>query len=124
MTQITLSEHGYKKADLFNLHFKGGLLMSNRTQKIVGSIYDGTNELTPKFVLHFGLARENEDQFIEKPSSLRFDNYQQLESFIFHLLRANVHLGRKTNAITPQNFQPRLKKALEIVEENYRGFLD
>ena len=124
MGQITLSEHGYRTRELFNLHVKGGLIKPNRTQKIVGSLYEAEITLTPKIVIKFGIANESQDIFIEKPSSLRFDSYVQLEALIFHLLRANVFLGRRTNAITPYNFQARLKKAREIVEEYYRGFLE
>jgi hypothetical protein len=121
MQELKLSEHGYLKREIFNIHVKGGLKKWDKTQKIVGSYYASTEKHSPKIVINFGLASESRDEFEETPSSLRFDSYDQLQAFIFHLLRCNAMLGKLTGKITSTNFNARLKKAKDIVEAHYRS---
>ena len=115
-----LSEHGYMTKPLFNLHIKGGLLHTDRIQKVEGAYYYPQGDMNGKIVIHFGIADVWHDKFVEKPSSLRFESINSLKSFIRHLLDVYVKVGREEGKITPANFLYMMKCDLEMVEDVYR----
>lgn len=123
MQQYSLSDHKYVRRELFNLHIKGGLIKPDKTQKLMGWWYDRTLIHKPKVVMEFGIGSESKDEFTEQPSSLRFDNYNQIRAVIFHLLRASVLLGKSERVITEQNRDYHLNKDIEALKEFYTEVL-
>ena len=122
--ELEISEHGFLNDLVFFQNVKGGLLHPDRTQRIEGRFYMGTDQLTPKLVLKFGIAVESESKFLEnaneRPKAIRFDNRQAIRGFVFNLLKAEVYAGRKTKEINPHNFELRMKEDMELVEAAYR----
>lgn len=123
MAEYQLSDHNYVRRELFNLHVQGGLKNPDRIQKVEGWYYDKTLAHSAKIVIDFGIGSQSRDEFVEDPSSLRFDNYQQLKAFIFHLIRGSVLLGKTTGNINPQNYKYLMEQDIETIKEHYAALL-
>ena len=117
--QTSLSKEKYIEYNLFRLHVKGGLENEDRTQIIEGYFYPTAEGKTDKIVLKHGIGSIKHDAFIEKPSSLRFDQYQQLKAYTFHCLRSSIILAKRQHIITPQNKNKMLHDDIESIESFY-----
>lgn len=117
--QTSLSKEKYKEYNLFRLHIKGGLENEDRTQIIEGYFYPSAEGKTDKIVFKQGIGSIRQDYFIEKPSSLRFDQYQQLKGYIFHATKASIILAKRQKIITIQNKKEMLRQDIEALESFY-----
>jgi len=124
MSQISLSEQGYPELELFRLHVKGGLIFPDKTQIILGTFMERSKNFSPKVTITHAIGSDSTSKMTQEPSSIRFDNPIVLDALIFHLMRSNVKLGKKTGIITSKNIEAMLHQAYQKIEGYYRGFLE
>jgi len=116
-----VTHDGYKKENVDTLFMRGGLISSDRTQKVVIDVYEKHGDSDAKVVLHFGIAdSKNDDVFVEKPKSLRFNNMGEIQAFINILNRAKLILGNKQGVLNEQAIAYRLSRDVANIHEAYR----
>jgi len=128
MTQLNItsetkvSEHGFVQDIIAEQAIKGGLNVYNRTQKVIFRYKRKTDMYCAKAEITHGIAKDIEFEYIanESPKSLRFSAYGEIFCFWANLTKLMVVFGRKTGMINPQNYEKKLKDALETVERTFR----
>lgn len=106
----------FEKRLITELHIKGGLNSPDKFQKVQLWFYEKTEGLVEKIVLKFGIAGAD-NEFIEHPTSLRFDSIAPITDLIIALEKCKVELGKKQGDINPENFGLRLDSELDIIEK-------
>lgn len=109
----------FEKKLITELHVKGGLNLPDRFQKVQLWLYEKTEGLPEKIVLKFGIAGAD-NEFIEHPTSLRFDSIAPITDLIAALENCKVELGKKQGDINQENFGLRLDMELDLIDKIWK----
>ena len=117
--QVQLTKEGYLEQPIKTLQIKGGLRNPERTQKVEISYYHGELGLKPKAVLSFGIFNTREEYYTEKPSSLRFESFWDIDELITILQELKVKLGKKQSLVRSETKDYYFDRDIKMIRNSY-----
>lgn len=112
------SLQGYQEIKLTEAYIKGGLVFN--LQKIALYYYPATPTHSAKVVLKMCMVKKDTKEEVEKPFSIRFDQFFDMQDIIDALQVGKVKLGKATGFINEKTVEFRIQEDIKKIREAYK----